>query len=169
MKVETIPYKPSFKAFLLYFGLLFSLLSVMIVGFYLALEREKSFTEYLTSFVYLYFLIPLLNAVAFAYSTRRHDYFISEINDPALAASWVVAFLQKEGMRIKSEDGNRTVLESGKTFFRALNNWFGTEMITVSATEHEVIASGNFRYIDLLDTKIKFGNVPFRDQPYKHS
>lgn len=169
MKVETIPYKPSFKAFLLYFGLMFSLFSVMAVGFYLALEREKSFTEYLTSFFYLYFLIPLINAAGFAYSTRRHDYFISDIKDPALAANWAVEFLQKEGMRIKSVEGNSTVLESGKTFFRALNNWFGTEVIVVSADEHEVKASGNFRYIDLLDTKIKFGNVPFRDQPYKHS
>ncbi|WP_299824059.1 hypothetical protein [uncultured Pontibacter sp.] len=164
MKTEILAYKPAFKSFLLYFALMFGLFSVLTVGFYLLLENDKAFTEYLSSFLYFYFFIPVFNAAAFAFSTRKHDFIISEINDTAHVANWAVELLQQKGMRIKSAAGNSTVLESGKKIFRAFDNWFGAELITISATENEVIATGNFRYIDILDTKLKFGKVDFKNQ-----
>lgn len=167
MKTETIAYKPSFKAFLLYVALMFGIFSFMTLVFYLFLEKEESFTDYLSQFFYFYFLIPIFNAAAFAYSTRKHDFVISGIDDPAQVANWVVELLQQKGMRIKSTTGSGTTLESGKKYFRWLNNWFGKELITINATEYEVIATGNFRYIDILDTRLKFGKVDFLNQPSK--
>ncbi|MEJ8801596.1 hypothetical protein [Pontibacter sp. H249] len=167
MKTEMIAYKPNFKSFLIYFALMFGLFTVMIVTYYLIFEDEEAFTDYLTGFFYLYFFIPVINAASFAFSTRKHDYIISGIDDPIHVANWAVELLQQKGMRIKATTGNSTVLESGNKFFRWLNNWFGTELIAISASEYEVVATGNFRYIDILDSRIKFGNVDFKNQPSK--
>ncbi|AKD03788.1 hypothetical protein POKO110462_03830 [Pontibacter korlensis] len=169
MKTASLSYKPQLKNFLAYFALMLSLFTVMVAGFYLIVNKGESLPEYFSSVAVLYILLPLFNAAAFAYSSRKHELIISEVNDPAYVAKWAVELLQLNGMRIKSTEDNMTVLESGKKYTRMLNNWFGTELLTLRTSENEVRAIGNFRCIDILDTKIKFGQVAFKDQPYKHS
>ena len=98
-------------------------------------------------------------SVIHAYSSREHQLWVSGLKDGAVVAEWTVESLKKEGLRVKEVNGNAFVLESKKKYNRTLSHWFGTELVRVTYTSHEVKAVGNFRYTDALNSKIRFGKT----------
>lgn len=170
MKTETIAYKPDFKSFLAYFAVMFGLFTVMAVTIYFIFSYGEPLLEFFNSLFFIYLALPIVNAISFGYGARKHQFIISEVDDPAHVADWAVALLKEKGMRVKSSGENKpTVLESSNKYFRLFNNWFGTELLEVSTSEYEFTATGHFRYIDILDSRIKFGKVDFKKMSYNQS
>lgn len=137
----------------------FSFILLVITVFYLVAFFGDSVTEYLKSVGVMALALPIVNSLVSAYSARKHTITITEVDNPAQLASWAIELLLLNGMNINSELKYQTVLEPKSNFLKWFGNRFGTELAIVSYTENQVTIAGNFKYIDIIDTKIKFGRV----------
>jgi hypothetical protein len=164
MHIITNSYNPKLSQFFL--SLVVMLLVYTTVGFifYFAAHilGDASFYSYLTGNWPVIAFFPVITSVFHAYASRKHQLSISGVRNPEEAALWTTRFFRNEGMQIKSSHDNKFVLESNKKYNRALGHWFGTELVEVTYTDHEVITSGHYKYTDALDTKLRFGKVMFK-------
>ncbi|WP_299824061.1 hypothetical protein [uncultured Pontibacter sp.] len=169
MKTHTYAHSPKFSVFLKFWLLILLLMLLLVAAFYLLFNQGEPLKDHIRSSGPILFILPLINGVIGAYNGRKHTFTITEVADTAHVAGWAVDLLQKNGMRIKNTQQTITVLEPTSSFLRWFGNRFGTEQAIVNYTENAVTVSGNFKYIDIVDTKIKFGRVAFQNQPYNHS
>ncbi|WP_276497434.1 hypothetical protein [Pontibacter litorisediminis] len=159
MKTELITHKPSLKAFLQYFAVMLGFVSVLVPVLYLIFNQGEPFLEYFRSAAVLYFFLPLFNAGSFAFASRKHQLTIYGVDNAAQVADWAVELLQKNGLRAKTVTGSNTVLESDKKLLRSCGNWFGAELVEVRHEQEEVIITGHSKYVDIPESKIRFGNA----------
>ncbi|MEJ8801595.1 hypothetical protein [Pontibacter sp. H249] len=167
MKTHLYAHNPKLTIFLKFWLLTLSLMMLLVAAFYLLLNQGEQIKDYVRSAGPILFILPLINGIIGAYNGRKHTFTIRQVDDPSHAAVWAVELLQKNGMRIKNEQPQQTVLEPTSSVLRWFGNRFGTEQATVSYTENAVTVAGNFKYIDIVDTKIKFGRVAFHNQTGK--
>jgi hypothetical protein len=166
LQTEIVAFKPELKHFLSYVAVMLGLFAVIAVTFYFIFSYGEPVTNFFTPLFFIYLTLPFIQGASFGYSARKHQFIISDLDNPEHVADWAVALLKEKGMRVKSSGENNTlVLESGNKYFRMCNNWFGTEQLQINTSENEFIATGHFRYIDILDTRIKFGKVDFKQSP----
>lgn len=72
---------------------------------------------------------------------------------------WTIEYFIKNGLRVRENNNSGTTLESISSFNRLLNNWFGTELVSVKQTDNTLIIKGPFRHVDSVDSKLRFGNA----------
>lgn len=165
LKTEILAYKPELKNFLGYFAVMFGAFTVMALILYFTFSYGEPVTGFFSPLFFIYLTLPFIQAAAFSYSARKHQFTISNVDNPKQVTEWAAALLQEKGMRVEAAEENEPiVLVSGNRYFTMFNNWFGTEQLQLSTSENEFIATGHFRYIDILDSRIKFGKVDFHFQ-----
>ena len=162
MKIQTYTHKPELKVFLKSLVLMLFLMTVLAMVFYLIFNSGESVKEYLKSAAFILLFIPVINSITKAYSDRKYTFTVSEVDDTVHVKNWAVNILQQNGMRIKSDTAQQTILEPDRKFLRILNYWFGTELVKVNYSEDKFSATGHYRYIDVLDSKARFSRTSFR-------
>jgi hypothetical protein len=164
MQSTVISYRPKFLQIVLSMLVIVALYALAGGAFYLiaSLLDDASFYSYLDSSWPLILLFPVMCSVIYAYSSRKHQFYMSGLNNPAAVTEWTIELLEKEGLRVRTVNGNKFVLESKKKYNRTLGHWLGTELVKVTCTDHEVKAVGHHRYTDVLDSKIRSGKLRVR-------
>lgn len=169
MKTKLLAHNPKFKIFYRFWLVQFIFMLVIASVFFLIVDDGETLWDYLKSVGFIVLVLPIINSFISTNSARRHTFTITEVEDTTNVADWAVELLLKNGMRIKAEHQNETILEPAKSVLRWFGNRFGTEQATVKYTDNEVTIAGHSKYIDIIDSKIKFGHVTFLNQPYNHS
>ncbi|MBJ6116735.1 hypothetical protein JAO76_00940 [Pontibacter sp. BT310] len=169
MKIQTYTDHPRLKTFIKLFGFNLGLMLIPVVACYLIFDFGSPVKDYLQSVGLLFALYPSINAIVGTYTARKQTFTITAIDDPALVAGWVVAVLQKNGMRIVAEQVEEVMLESTNWYLKWFAIWFGPGLTTVNYNSSSVTITGSIKSVDIIGTKIKFGRVDFNEQPYKHS
>ncbi len=164
MHFSTVAYSPRPVQILLSLGVMVLLYSLVGGVFYsLAIIcQDASFGAYLQKSWLVVLGFPLVSAVFHAYAARKHEIRVVGVSKPMVAAEWAVRFLAREDMRVHSMLSGCFVLESTKKSNRLLRHWFGSELVYLKYFEDEVIVTGHQRFIDALDTKLRFGKVAFK-------
>jgi hypothetical protein len=159
MQSTVISYRPKFLQIGLSMLVIVVLYALAGGAFYLisSVMDDASFYSYLDGTWPLILLFPVMCSVIHAYSSRKHHFCMSELNNPAAVTEWAIELLKKEGLRVRTINGNEFVLESKKKYNRTLGHWLGTELVKVTYTDSEVRAVGHCRYTDVLDSRIRFG------------
>lgn len=169
MKTQTYTYNPRFKAFFKLLGFNLGLMLIPIVVCYLIFDYGAPVKDYLKSVGFILCLYPAMNSIIGAYSARKQTFTISAVDNPGMVAGWVVEVLQKNDMRIVAEHENEVILEPKSRYLRWFGKQFGPGPTSVHYNQHDVIIAGTMKAVDIIDTKIRFGRVDFKELPYKHS
>lgn len=108
-----------------------------------------------------YVFFALANAIGLTLATRKLQLTISDTSNLENIKDRVFEFLLDNGVKAKETTESKMTLEPVNKFNRMLNNWFGTEVISVSRISDKLIVEGPFRHIDRLkgyvDSKLRFG------------
>ncbi|NEM97096.1 hypothetical protein [Pontibacter burrus] len=169
MKTQTYTHEPEFSMFLRFFGFMFGAMLLIVTVMYLIFEFGTPVLDYLRSVGFMFILYPVVSSIIGAYGARKHTLTISEINDPARVADWAVELLEKNEMIVVVKQQSQTVLQPTGGFYKWYARMFKTAPATVSYNMQAVTITGLSKHVDIIDTKIKFGRVEFKEQPYKHS
>ncbi len=162
MKTQTYTHNPEIKVFLKFWLLIFSFLLLLITIFYLIVNDGEPFRDHLKVNGLTLLLLPVINSIIHAYGARKHSFTISDVDDTGHVASWAIDLLQKNGMKVRTEHQNQTILEPANGISKWFGNKFDTEIVSIEATADNVAITGKYKYIDMIDTKIKFGQVAFK-------
>jgi hypothetical protein len=162
MQTQTYIHKPEFKVFFKFWLSISLLMLLLVTIFYLIVNDGEPFKSHLNSQWPILFVLPLLNAIIHAYGARKHTFTLSDVDGSAHVTLWAIELLQKNGMKVKSEHQNQTILEPAKGLAKWFGNKFGTELVTIEPTTNKIAITGKYKYIDIIDTKLKFGQVAFK-------
>ena len=162
MKTQTYIYNPEFKVFLKFWLSISLLMLLLATILYLIVNDGEPFQAHLRSNWPILFVLPLINSIIHAYGARKHVFSLTDTDDPTHVANWALELLQKNGMNVKSENQNKTVLAPTKGIPKWFGNKFGTELVTVESAADKIVITGKYKYIDIIDTKLKFGQVAFK-------
>ncbi len=162
MKTNIYIHKPEFKIFFKFWLLIFSFLLLFITIFYLIVNDGEPFKDHLKVNGLTLLLLPVINSIIHAYGARKHSFTISDVDDTGHVASWAIDLLQKNGMKVRTEHQNQTVLEPANGISKWFGNKFVTELVSIEPTADSVVITGKYKYIDIIDTKIKFGKPTFK-------
>src|SRR5690606_35623255 len=146
------------------FGLTFLLFFSIITLFYFLTSFGQPISAYFEALGSLWFMalfIPLFNSAIHTYATRLHTLTISEINDPAYVANWAVELLEKNTVKLEQESASEKVLMPTGRYARFFNRFFNTEVVSINTEPGQVHITGLYKYVDILDARIKFGKVNF--------
>ncbi len=162
MKTNIYTHNPEFKVFLKFWLLIFSFFLLLLTIFYFIINDGEPFQDHLKTNALMLLLLPVINSIINTYGARKHSFTISDVDDTGHVASWAIDLLQKNGMKVKTEHQNQTILEPANGISKWFGNKFDTELVSVEATADHVAIIGKYKYIDIIDTKIKFGKPTFK-------
>ncbi len=142
---------PELNVFIQYLGL--GLLTAIAIGIPIAL-----FTEDLpVSTILIILFSPIAFAAAMAYSARKFSLLVDNVSQMDELNSYVMDYLVSEDLMTVSEDAGGIWMESTKPWNKWMNHWFGTERVRVVRTPGYIQVFGHRRYIDGLDSKLRYG------------
>ncbi|WP_162427284.1 hypothetical protein [Pontibacter pudoricolor] len=161
MRSTVISYRPKFLQIVLSMLVIVVLYALAGGAFYLlaSILGDASIYSYLDGSWPVIVLFPVMCSVIHAYSSRQHQFCVSGLKNAAAVTEWTIESLKKEGLRVRTVNGNEFVLESKKKYNRTLGHWLGTELVKVTYTNHQVKATGHYRYTDVLNSRIRSGKT----------
>ena len=114
MKTQSYTHNPEFRVFFKFWLFISILLLLFTAIFYLVVNDGEPFQAHLISNWPILLILPFINSIINAYGACKHSFTISNVEDTSHVARWAVELLQKNGMRIKSEQESQTILEPAK-------------------------------------------------------
>ena len=100
-------------------------------------------------------LLAVGTSIGVSFGGRKHRLQISETLDSEKLLTAIVQHLQRNGLKEKNRMSDKLVLEDVVSFNRVLNNWFGTELVTVHHQGAQITIEGPVRFIDSVDSTIR--------------
>jgi len=158
MKLESGYLKPSLRTFL---GL-FILSIILTLTLRAILHLSTSWNAFdINSSLWWFNLIiyPLGVSLGVTFGARRLRLEITDTVDLEKAKNRTLEYFSNNGLRILENTSNGTTLESTNSFSRLLDNWFGTELVSVRHNDNKLIVEGPFRHVDSIDSKLRFSQT----------
>ncbi len=142
---------PQFNVYLNFFGLF--LIAFVFIGLVMVLLSE----DFPISYYYVFFMMPVVLAGALAFSSRTFILRIDSVSSMDKLSEYVMAYLVSEDLMTVTEDAGGLWMQSTRKVNRMFRDWFGTEIVRVIRTPLYIEVIGHRRYIEGLDTKLRYG------------
>jgi hypothetical protein len=158
MKLESGYLKPSLRTFLGLFIL--SIILTLTLRAILHLSTYWNAFDINSSLWWFNLIIyPLGVSLGVTFGARRLRLEITDTDDIEKAKNRTLEYFSNNGFRILENTSNGTTLESTNSFNRLLDNWFGTELVSVRQKDNKIIVEGPFRHVDSIDSKLRFSKT----------
>ena len=158
MKLESGYLKPRLQTFLGLFILSIILTLVLRAVFHLS----TSWTAFEINSPLWWFnviIFPFTISLGVTFGARRFRLEITDTDDIEKAKNRTLEYFSNNGLRIIENTSNGTTLESNNSFSRLLDNWFGTELVSVRHSANKLIVEGPFRHVDSIDSNLRFSKT----------
>ena len=158
MKLESGYLKPSLRTFIGLFVI--SIVLTLVLRAILDLSTSWNAFEMNSFFWWLNILIfPFGISLGVTFGARRHRLEITNPDAMENIKNRTLEYFLKNGLRIQVNSDNGTTLESTKSFNRLLDNWFGSELVSVRHIDNRLIIEGPIRHVDSIDSKLRFSKT----------
>jgi len=151
MNIQMKAGPPKFNIYVNYLGLF------LIVAIAIAIPVAILSEDLSVSTIIILLLWPVAWAAGLTFSTRKYVLRIDQVAEMDELNQYIMEFLVSENMMTVSEDAGGVWMESTKPWNRWFNHWFGTEKLRIIRTPVYIQVIGHRRYIDGLDSKLRFG------------
>ncbi|MCA6079084.1 hypothetical protein [Fulvivirga sedimenti] len=151
MNLEIKTKHPQFNVYLNFFGLF--IIPFVFVGLLIAIFSD----DLPISYYYIFFMLPLVLAVALTFSSRPFTLRIDSVVAMDKLEDYVMEYLVSENLMTVDEDVAGIRMQSTRKIYQMLNDWFGTEIVKIIRTPLYMEVTGHRRYVEGLEAKLRYG------------